>query len=56
MLRRLDEALAEFEKERVSWQRTTGRALVFAARGEKDAARAEMTTMLETKNIGENAA
>ena len=56
MLRRPDEALAEFEQESVSWQRTTGRALVFAAKGEKDAARAEMTTMLQAKNIGENAA
>jgi TolB-like protein len=56
LLGRPDEALAEFEKESVSWQRMTGRALVFAAKGEKDAARAEMATMLQTKNIGENAA
>jgi tetratricopeptide (TPR) repeat protein len=56
LLRRPDEALAEFDKESVSWQRSTGRALVFAAKGEKDAAHAEMTTMLKEKNIGENAA
>jgi len=55
MLRRPDEALAEFEAERVEWQRMTGRALVFAAKGEKEHARAEMDAMLKTKNIGEAA-
>jgi TolB-like protein/Tfp pilus assembly protein PilF len=56
MLGRPDEALAEFEKEKVNWQRMTGRALVFATKGEKDLARAEMDAMLKTKNIGEAAA
>jgi hypothetical protein len=55
MLRRLDEALAEFETERMEWQRMTGRALVFAGKGEKDAARAEIAAMLTAKNIGEAA-
>ena len=40
-----DEALAEFEKESVEWQRMTGRALVFAGRKESDLARAELAAM-----------
>jgi tetratricopeptide (TPR) repeat protein len=56
MLHRPDEALAEFEKESVSWQRMTGRALVFATTGKQDLARAEMDAMLKAKNIGEAAA
>jgi TolB-like protein/Tfp pilus assembly protein PilF len=55
MLGQLDEALAEFETERMEWQRFTGRALVFAAKGEKDPARAEIAAMLKAKNIGEAA-
>jgi adenylate cyclase len=52
---RPDEALPEFDKESVNWQRMTGRALVFAAKGEKDLARGEMAAMLQAKNIGEAA-
>jgi TolB-like protein/Tfp pilus assembly protein PilF len=55
LLRHPDEALAEFEKESVDWQRMTGRALVFAAKGQKDLARAEMAAMLKAKNVGEAA-
>ncbi|HKE45460.1 MAG TPA: tetratricopeptide repeat protein [Steroidobacteraceae bacterium] len=55
MLGRPDEALAEFELERVQWQRMTGRALVFATKGEKAQARAELAAMLKAKNIGEAA-
>jgi TolB-like protein/tetratricopeptide (TPR) repeat protein len=55
MLGRPDEALAEFELERVQWQRMTGRALVFATKGAKDQARAELAAMLKAKNIGEAA-
>ena len=52
LLRHPDEALSEFEKESVDWQRMTGRALVFAAKGQKDLARAEMAAMLKAKNVG----
>jgi TolB-like protein/Tfp pilus assembly protein PilF len=52
LLRHPDEALSEFEKERVDWQRMTGRALVFAAKGQKDLARAEMAAMLKANNVG----
>jgi TolB-like protein len=55
MLGRPDEALAEFDLERVQWQRMTGRALVFATKGEKGQARAELAAMLKAKNIGEAA-
>lgn len=55
MLGRPDEALAEFNLERVQWQRMTGRALVFATKGEKGQARAELDAMLKAKNIGEAA-
>ena len=55
MLGRPDEALAEFELERVQWQRMTGRALVFATQDKKDLARAELAAMLNAKNIGEAA-
>jgi TolB-like protein/tetratricopeptide (TPR) repeat protein len=44
-LRRHEEALAEFEKETVGWQRMTGQALVFARTGRPDLARAEMQKM-----------
>ena len=56
LLHRPDEALAEFEKESVTWQRMTGRALVFAATGKQELARAEIAAMLKTKNVAENAA
>jgi tetratricopeptide (TPR) repeat protein len=56
MLHRPDEALTEFETESVNWQRMTGRALVFAATGKQDLARAEIAAMLNAKNIGEAAA
>jgi TolB-like protein len=50
---RSDEALAEFNKESIGWQRTTGRALVFARTGKADQARAEVESML--KAFGEAA-
>ena len=55
LLRRPDEALAEFNLESVQWARMTGRALVFATQDKKDLARAEMAAMLNAKNIGEAA-
>jgi serine/threonine-protein kinase len=45
LLARPDEALAEFERESVDWGRMTGRAIVFAASGKPDLARAEMEAM-----------
>ena len=45
LLERPDEALAEFERESVDWQRMTGRAVVFAATRKPDLARAEMEAM-----------
>jgi TolB-like protein/Tfp pilus assembly protein PilF len=44
---RFDESLAEFDQERVAWQRLTGRALVFAKMGRPDEARAEMAALQE---------
>jgi TolB-like protein/Tfp pilus assembly protein PilF len=44
-LGRLDEALAEFNKESVRWQRETGRAITLARMGKAAEARAEMETM-----------
>jgi TolB-like protein/tetratricopeptide (TPR) repeat protein len=45
MQKRYDEALAEFEKESVDWQRMTGRALVFAMTGQADLAHEELAAM-----------
>lgn len=42
---RNDQALAEFEKESIGWQRMTGRALVFARTGKTDLAQAELASM-----------
>jgi tetratricopeptide (TPR) repeat protein len=50
---RNDEALAEFEKESIGWQRMSGRALVFARAGKADLAQAEFASM--RKEFGEAA-
>jgi adenylate cyclase len=42
---RSDEALAEFDKESIDWQRMTGRALVFAQSGKAELARTEIEAM-----------
>ncbi len=51
---RTDEALAEFDRESIPWQRMTGRALTFARTGKADQARAEMEAM--RKLLGDAAA
>jgi tetratricopeptide (TPR) repeat protein len=45
LLDRNDEALAEFDKESIDWQRMTGRALVFAKTGKAEKVTAELDAM-----------
>jgi TolB-like protein/Tfp pilus assembly protein PilF len=49
MQHRLEEALAEFDRESVHWERVSGRALAFAMMGKTDRAKVELAEMERTE-------